>query len=449
MPQIRAFGQAVTIAALASLVGCSDPTNTTANKPLPLRQNLASATAAAPTVTSTVPSQGARSTTLDVNVNGTGFDNGSTATFPLNGVVDPRVRVNRTRFVSSTQLVANVTIAADAPTVKYDVAVMAASGKKGIGTEMFSVVLKAEALVAGDVAYTVNIYGGAVGRATVASSCASSYLPILWRADGTRVVLPTGTHCAGTAWKINSSGAVSGQLFVPAGTALWTPQADGSYTLQDLGPTPAGTLARNTGAFNDAGEILGWYNGAKLYWRTSATPWTLMSVPSGATDCAVARAINGRGEIVGRCTVNGVLSPYYWKNHSAIPVALPRPATTSMIFPAEINDAGVIAGYELAGSYQAMRWVPSASTYPSFEYLPDAGLGSEAYGIAPDGTIAGSIETPTGTRPAIWPASGGYQLLGFLGSAAYGAAFGVTVTSGGLVPVGYQDSQALRWKAGP
>jgi hypothetical protein len=76
---------------------------------------------------------------VDVTINGSGFDLGATATFPLNGVVDPRVHVNSTLFVKSTQLVANVTIAPDAPTVKYDVAVLTATGKKGIGSELFTV----------------------------------------------------------------------------------------------------------------------------------------------------------------------------------------------------------------------------------------------------------------------------------------------------------------------
>ena len=132
---------AASVLAGAALIGsCSDPTDATRTGPVVIGM---SSSRAAPTssvtVSGAIPSDGFQAMTLDVTVNGSGFDQGATATFPLNGVVDPRVHVNATRYVKSTQLVANVTIAPDAPTVKYDVAVLNASGKKGIGTELFTV----------------------------------------------------------------------------------------------------------------------------------------------------------------------------------------------------------------------------------------------------------------------------------------------------------------------
>ncbi|HEY4954286.1 MAG TPA: hypothetical protein VII02_05325, partial [Gemmatimonadaceae bacterium] len=50
--------------------------------------------------------------------------------------------MNSTRFVKSTQVVANLTIAATADTGLYDVAVSNLSGTKGIGTELFAVKVK-------------------------------------------------------------------------------------------------------------------------------------------------------------------------------------------------------------------------------------------------------------------------------------------------------------------
>jgi hypothetical protein len=90
-------------------------------------------------VTSTLPSEAPQDTTLDVAINGSGFDAGSHASFELQGVVDDRVHVNSTHYVKSTQVVANVTIALDAIVSQYDVAVTTSSGKKGIGTDAFTV----------------------------------------------------------------------------------------------------------------------------------------------------------------------------------------------------------------------------------------------------------------------------------------------------------------------
>ena len=450
MPRARLLFSASMLAFGIGFAGCSDPTSTVRATP---SVESAAARAGAPTtsvaVTATAPSQGPTDTTLDVTVSGSGFDAGATATFPLNGVDDPRVHVNSTRYVSSKQVVANVTIAADAPTVKYDVAVVNATGKKGIGSELFTVVLRVQTLDGGNVAYGVNSSGDAVGQSTTLGACGVNDLPIYWKADGTHQLLPTGTHCAGTAWTINKSGMITGQLFGPPGTALWIPQTDGTYALQDLGPTPEGTLARNTGALNDAGEILGWYSNAQIYWRTPTTDWTHMIAPAGAIDCAFTRAINNLGEIAARCIVNGAYGVYYWKDHTATPVALPRPSGTAPVFIQEINDSGIIVGYtSSAPYYRALRWKPSApSTYPTVEFLPDLGKGSLAYGIANDGTIAGTFEGSGMGRAVLWLPSGGYTFLNYSGNGSSGEAIDVAVRDGGfLVVAGDQSTkQAVRW----
>jgi len=99
--------------------------------------------------------------------------------------------------------------------------------------------------------------------------------------------------------------------------------------------------------------------------------------------------------------------------------------------------------------YRALRWTPSGSTYPTVEYLPDAGKGSLAYAIASDGTIAG-VFPGSPERAVMWSAFGGYTLLGYAGNGTAGEAYDVVVKDGGgLLLAGYQTSgQALRWKAG-
>src|SRR5262249_27463662 len=62
--------------------------------------------------------------TLDVTITGSGFDSGSRASWQRNGVPDPKITVNSTRYNSATSLTANITIAADAVVATYDIAVI-------------------------------------------------------------------------------------------------------------------------------------------------------------------------------------------------------------------------------------------------------------------------------------------------------------------------------------
>jgi hypothetical protein len=92
-----------------------------------------------PEVTAADPPSAPQDTTLDVEVSGSGFDSGSTVALTLAGVPTEKVLTNSTRYRNSRTLIANITIAADAEVDLYDVEVMTARGKRGIGTEMFEV----------------------------------------------------------------------------------------------------------------------------------------------------------------------------------------------------------------------------------------------------------------------------------------------------------------------
>jgi hypothetical protein len=97
-----------------------------------------------PKVENTEPPGAPQETTLDVQVFGSGFDDGSQATLLLDGETHPYVRTNSTRFVSGTELEANITIDLEAAIDLYDVEVMTRKGKKGIGVDLFMVVKKGE-----------------------------------------------------------------------------------------------------------------------------------------------------------------------------------------------------------------------------------------------------------------------------------------------------------------
>src|SRR5687768_936347 len=103
---------------------------------------LAARAAQGPTVTVTSPQFGNPGTTLDVRVLGSGFVAGAQATWLLRGVANPaKVRTNSTTYLSSTEVVANITIAGDADLAFWDVQITA-GGKNGVGTESFEVTNK-------------------------------------------------------------------------------------------------------------------------------------------------------------------------------------------------------------------------------------------------------------------------------------------------------------------
>jgi hypothetical protein len=85
-----------------------------------------------PEVTGTDPTGAPQDTTLDVEVSGSGFDNGSTVQLTLSGVPTEKVRTNSIRYRNSRTLIANITIAADAQVDLYDVEVTTSSRKKGV-----------------------------------------------------------------------------------------------------------------------------------------------------------------------------------------------------------------------------------------------------------------------------------------------------------------------------
>jgi hypothetical protein len=87
-----------------------------------------------------VPPIASQNTTLDVRVLGSGFDDGSAATFKINGSAVSQVRTNSTTFVTAEELEANITVDADAPLDFYDIEVVTTRGKKGIGADLLKVV---------------------------------------------------------------------------------------------------------------------------------------------------------------------------------------------------------------------------------------------------------------------------------------------------------------------
>jgi hypothetical protein len=142
----------VVLSGMAALAGCAD-------RPIPSGIEpdvfLARKTGGGPTVASTDPAMGGQGMRLLVRILGSGYNATAVASWERNGAADPKVVVNATTFVSSSEVVADITIADDADLDLYDVAVeiMTDGGrKKGVGAEQFEVTI----------AYTVMMNGAIV-----------------------------------------------------------------------------------------------------------------------------------------------------------------------------------------------------------------------------------------------------------------------------------------------
>jgi hypothetical protein len=437
---------ALRLVVLASLLAaCSEPS------PAPTRSlagDDANARAVVVSVTSADPPIVEKDTTLDVAIIGTGFDKGSRAEFALGGVPDARVKVNSTKYLKSTKLVANVTISADAVIGLYDVIVTAAGGTKGIGTEKFEVVLEAEVLMGGTGARAVNAFGemGGVNSSTV--ECIVQVAPVYWNAAGSPVALSTGSGCAASVNRINAAGTMLGPIHGgPPRSALWIPNGTGGFTTQELeiGPPEAGAVSND---INDLGDVVAWGQSgpAAIFFWNATDGWRSVQVPAAATRCH-ARGINNSRTIIGWCSVNGVQDGYYWPNPEAAPIALPRPALSGNVWPSDVNSAGVIVGY-VYEARKAVRWTPTNGAY-IVEILEDAGGGAAATVIAENGTIGGSryhnINSWSATSPVYWLPNGELRNLENQQNGGSGSVYGIASGDNGVIIVGSKNSQAVRW----
>jgi len=123
-------------------------------------------------VRATTPAASPRDTTISVQVLGSGFDHGTRAVWALHGdtsTATTKVHVASTTFVTPHELIAEVTIDADAPLDHYDVMALTTNGKKGIGIELFEVTVNMTVLPGlggeGDGAIAINNSGTVVGTA--------------------------------------------------------------------------------------------------------------------------------------------------------------------------------------------------------------------------------------------------------------------------------------------
>ncbi len=178
------------------------------------------------TVTAANPDSAPQDTTLDVQVVGSGFDRGSSAQWAQRGAPSPNVKTNSTKYVSSSELVANITIALTANTGAYDVLVTTSKGKKGIGTDLFTITLKHN-----DVAtITVAPASNAIAVGTSVQLAATAY-----NSSGTVLTKATFT------WATSNAG-----IATVSASGLLTAVSQGSATITATSGTASGSSSVNT-----------------------------------------------------------------------------------------------------------------------------------------------------------------------------------------------------------
>jgi hypothetical protein len=458
-----AFGltQGIGLAQATYLAACSD--DTPSRIAAPVAPSLAKAGGTGPSVQSTSPDYSHRDTTLDVHVFGSGFAAGAKAAWSLGGDTT-RVRVNRTTYVSSGEVIANVTVPAGAPLATYDVAVTLLSGKKGVGSELFEVTA-AEPLVPTERVTDVSESGGLVGGTTAGvyydDSCGGVDLggAEMWGVD------PQGAVLAGRGYQTDGLLAVA-----------WIRTAACSFARERL-PNPGGGGGNAKSVARDAsGAIIvggidyragskskGIVGGPRpVLWRRSGTTWLEPTLYATTNGLGEIWRINGKGMAVGRNDNSQV--GFIWNS--------PTDYTAIDGLPFGINEAGTIAvGHNFNG--QDVYWTrnPSTGRWDAVGRLLPGADGTPASGTAFDvndaGIIVGrSAVAPTKVKASVWRLDmsahpptpiGGVTMLSGLGPSTNSEVSSGKAITNGLVGGYYiiagmaseSNTTAVRWRISP
>lgn len=319
-PWCRVLG----IAALALLVSCGRDAILPAEPGEAVHAKGGRTTPSSPVVSSVDPAYGKQgAVNLKVRIVGSGFGSDAQATWERFGIPDSKVQTNATRYISSTELEADITIAADADLDLYDVSVtLVGSGKKGVGMEMFEVTTAVSigTLGGNSAGQAVNSHGEVVGFSGVSGGGQHAYH---WSASTGMTDLGEG-H----AWAIDEGGLTI------AGTSgghavVWTRTSAGWGPATQLprAPITAGGTVRAIASDTVAGTavLLGGHDGEKyrggikrrpVLWRRSAGGWERhpLSLPAGYPDAeAWVAAVNALGHASGvMVTGSGTWWAVFW-----------------------------------------------------------------------------------------------------------------------------------------
>lgn len=398
------------------------------------------------TVTATNPSFGHRGETgKPVTVTGTGFAAGAVVTWERNGVVDPNIVVQSATVVSSTRIDAVITITETADLSLYDIGVMNADRKKGVGTEQFEVTTATSIGTLGgntEVSGTNDQLSGAqaVGWSYLGGAQHAFYWPdangkmaslgpgaanaispdgatiaglsgsyaVLWKWSGSSWVrsnLPvsagvSGSRASGMAWSAGGAPIIiAGSEMVKASKGngtynfprLW--RYDGAAWQLDTLPLPPGQTNIVAKSVNAAGQAVG---GVGVFWDIDGS---LTQLP-GPTPM-IAQAINGNGTLVvgvGPGAGSATVAIYWQRTRDAFgtlgpwtgPITLPGSCARAIA----IDNQNRILAHRCVTSSNRLVSAVFTAPYNAASMITLNGTGNRndggtAWGISPNGTLIG------------------------------------------------------------
>jgi hypothetical protein len=373
-----------------------------------------------PTVKSTDPARGEPGVTMSVRVLGSGYNNGSKVSFGIGGVPSAKVTTNSTTFVSSTELVANITIAADADLDSYDVIVITSEGKKGIGTEIFLIAYAVADLgtvnnATSSTAYDVTQDGLIVGFSGPGSSPANSDHATSWRYISPTQIEKTDLHgllqpaYRTVAFGVNLAGNIVGYRQLDAGAPSSRPfilSSAGAMTdLHSACGASETALQSHAYDISENNDVVGTQivNGASvaIYWAPGSSCAAVLPAPEGATFTEATDISPGGAFIVGRSgDASNMTYPIRWSRRidgTGWDVAILPGVPYG--FPSTVMDDGGTVGSAQVSTLVRKR----GSSYYDFT--------SDGYTWTAEGTV--TKIPPMGNGDYLWVS--GYGPLGLVG----------------------------------
>ncbi len=378
-----------------------------------------------PVVKSFAPVDAPQSVTIDLTVDGSGFDEGSQVNLEGagTGTPAPGITTVSTTFISSQRLVANITISEDAEPALYDVAVTTAGGKRGIGAERFEVL---QLLDLGNYSPEGELlmWGAEINNQGHVAGMGAS--PFFWSEYGGVELLQQGWFA--TVMGMNESDQIVGyRCGLPIETCSatynwygvrWERQG-GSWNARQV--TGLGGMLM---AITDAGEMYGIEPGEFTGQPTVPRRWTAagsgftsepLPLPAGRTSGTV-RDANNTGQAVG----GDVLWSFEPGGTTQV-LILPAPPGTSEPYAVDISDVGpsgdlfTVGWAMVKGQKYPVRWMLTRGVGGAWQVHSTAVLaapfkrsfGGAARGVSSSGDAVGYVVGTNGYQVAMhWPNGG-------------------------------------------
>jgi hypothetical protein len=375
-----------------------------------------------------------------IRVLGSGFDPGSRASWERGGAADPKIRVDTTIFISSSEIRATIDIAGDAELAFYDIAVYTSGGRKGIGTERFEVTA-AQPLAGLGHAIGINDAGMVVGGASAGG--AGFWDP----ATATTQVLAT----TGLAWDIDQAGTT-----IAGGSdaaVIWTRTSTtpgSSWTMRALPSFNAGGVARGlaSDASGAAAFIVGHVNQPvskrsaprkPAKWIRSSSGWSLVVLGTAGYTEAIGWGVNSSGMVAGSAVIPGGAGSW----QAVVWDAAGGPSLLQALSPGDaaqafdVNvDGSVVVGQSgnraVLWTRTALGWSAPLDLDVALGFPASCGSGSTSGdGRAIEINAAGIVSGQSCGAPAIWRLAASVPVsrtqLGGLGTKNDGAAWAAAI----------------------